>query len=294
MRPSVGAWTLKIAAILSAAALALASAALSPAEAQSGYYPVFCQGIAVGSGGNSMFLSSGFYQALSTPPEGYLITDATLTAEFAKAVKAQTGETVLGQTCYTRADRQELEAFIATTRASNGGNWKLVDVTWLPTGAYPLTTNLADLQPGGGPSPRATPAPAAPPASSAAAAARSAEADRVAIELRQREQAERAAAAAQAEAERRLAIAKADEELRAVNAQQAQMAEAQLRKNAEEQRIFEEKQRVYEERQRAFAAAEAKYQAEVKAAAEARRKWEADVAACQAGDTTRCAPAPQP
>ncbi len=230
-----------------------------------------------------MFLSSGFYQALSTPPEGYLITDATLTADFAKAVKAQTGETVLGQTCYTRADRQELEAFIATTRASNGGNWKLVDVTWLPTGAYPLTTNLADLQPGGGPSSRATPAPAAPPASSAAATARSAEADRVAIELRQREQ-----------AERRLAIAKADEELRAVNAQQAQMAEAQLRKNAEEQRIFEEKQRVYEERQRAFAAAEAKYQAEVKAAAEARRKWEADVAACQAGDTTRCAPAPQP
>lgn len=282
---------MKLATILSAAAFAFASAALSPAAAQSGYYPVFCQGIAVGSGGNSMFLSSGFYRALSTPPEGYLITDPTLTAEFAKAVKAQTGETVLGQTCYTRADRQELEAFIATTRASNGGNWKLVDVTWLPAGAYPLTTNIAELQAGGTPAPRA--AAAAPAAPGAAAAVRSGEADRVAAELRQREQAGRAAAAAQAEAERRLAIAKADEELRAVNAQQAQMAEAQLRKNAEEQRIFEEKQRVYEERQRAFAAAEAKYQAEVKAAAEARRKWEADVAACQAGDVSRCAPAPQ-
>lgn len=284
---------MKIAVILSAIAIGLGSAAASPAQAQTSYYPVFCQGIAVGAGGNSMFLSSGFYLSLGTPPEGYLITDAALTADFAKAVKAQTGETVLGQTCYTRADRKELEEFIATTRASNGGNWKLVDVTWMPGGAYPLTTDLADLQPGGGGSPRPAAAPAAPAAAQPGAGARSAEADRVAAELRQREQAERAAAAAQAEAERRLAIAKADEELRAVNAQQAQMAEAQLRKNAEEQRIFEEKQRVYEERQRAFAAAEAKYQAEVKAAAEARRKWEADVAACQAGDTTRCAPAPQ-
>jgi flagellar biosynthesis GTPase FlhF len=285
---------LKLAAVTSAAAFALALAAAPQAQAQSTYYPVFCQGIAVGSGGNSMFLSSGFYHALNAPPEGYLIPDATLTADFAKAVKAQTGETVLGQTCYTRADRKELEEFIATTRASNGSNWKLVDVTWMPTGAYPLTANIAELQAGGGSPARAVSAPALQAAPAAAAAARSAEAERVAAELREREQAERAAAAAQAEAERRLAIAKADEELRAVNAQQAQMAEAQLRKNAEEQRIFEEKQRVYEERQRAFAAAEAKYQAEVRAAAEARRKWEADVAACQAGDTSRCAPAPQP
>lgn len=265
--------------------------AASPATAQSSYVPIYCQGISVGAGGNSMFLSSGFYYALNAPAEGYLVTDAALTGAFAQAVKAQTGEAVLGQTCYTRPSAQELEELMASTRSSNGSNWKLVDVSWSPAGSYPLTMNMADL-PGASGAPARTVA--APVSAARVPDARAAEADRVAVELRQRDQAERAAAAAQAEAERRLAIAKADEELRAVNAQQAQMAEAQLRKNAEEQRIFEEKQRVYEERQRAFAAAEARYQAEVRAAAEARKKWEADVAACQAGDVARCAPAPQP
>ncbi|MFN3473056.1 MAG: hypothetical protein ACK4ZW_03320 [Blastomonas sp.] len=256
-------------------------------RAQPTSYPVYCQGISVGAEGNSMFLSSGFFYPLSTPPEGYLIADPELAAEFARQVKNQTGKAVLGQTCFTRQTAQELQELINSTRTSNGSNWTLVDVAWAPSGSYPLTSSPADLTSGNG---SARPAIAAP---STASGPRTRDDDRVAAELRQAEQAARAAAAAQAEAERRLAIAKADEELRAVNAQQAQIAEEQLRKNAEEQRKFEEKQRVYEERQRAFATAEARYQADVKAAAEARKKWEADVAACLAGDTTRCAPAPQ-
>lgn len=264
------------------------------AAAQPAFLPVYCQGIAVSAGGSRMFLSSGVYYAPASPPEGNVLADAALSDEFAKAVKAQTGEAVLGQTCYTRPSRDELEALIASTRSVNGNNWQMVDVAWAPPGSYPLTANPAALSAGGGAGSgaagRSTPAPAAAPAPSDADAA----AARLAAERRQREQAERAAAAAQAAAEQQRAIARAAEDVRALNAKQAEMAANQVRENAEAKRVFEEKQRVYEERQRAFAAAEARYQAEVRAAAEARRQWEADVAACQSGDISRCAPgAPQ-
>jgi hypothetical protein len=277
--------------LLSVVVMALAGGlSASFAGAQAAYYPVYCQGIAVGPGGSRMFLSSGIYYAPASPPEGNVLADAALTDAFAAAVKAQTGEAVLGQTCYTRPSRDELEALIASTRSVNGSNWQMVDVAWAPAGSYPLDANPAALAAGTGASGGAGARSAAAPAPSDADNA----AERLAAERRQREAAERAAAAAQAEAERQRAITKAAEDVRALNARQAEMAANQVRENAEAKRIFDEKQRVYEERQRAFTAAEARYQAEVRAAAEARRRWEADVLACQSGDISRCAPGTPP
>jgi len=117
----------------------------SAAQAQGSFYPVYCQGIAVGSGGNAMYISNGFYLQLDKAPEGPSVQEGSVTSDFANEVVSRSGRKLLAQTCYSRPTPAELESLVASTRTSNAASWNVVNVDWMPAGAQPLTATADEL-----------------------------------------------------------------------------------------------------------------------------------------------------
>lgn len=84
------------------------------------------------------------------------------------------------------------------------------------------------------------------------------------------------------------------EEQRAkLNAEEAIRAQQQVDENVARELNNRDSARDAAARQREYEAAKARYDAQVVRYQAEMEKWKADVAACQAGDRTRCAKAPQ-
>ncbi|PQM27466.1 hypothetical protein CVO77_02410 [Sphingopyxis lindanitolerans] len=245
-----------------------------PLAAQGGapLIPLFCQGISIDGGENSMILSAPFSYPQGAPAVEGMVRDVAPAKEFAAEVKRRFGKELLDSTCYTRPTVEELQDFATMTAQSNQSSWRLETIDWMPRGGRAIAATGTEQ-----------PAAQTPSDNGKQERLRAAAAE----ERAAREAAERAEAARIAEEQRA-----ATENRRALNAEQAERAAAQLRQIEAEQRAAADRQRAYEAQQRTYSSEMERYRAAVQAAADAKRKWEADVAACQAGDYSRCASQP--